>query len=87
MEKLGSIMRSKDHYGNEQLSRQQLVVSLRVADITLDREMVSTWMKAADIVGKGIYSIPVLLDILGEAAQAARTGGYLDKKRKRNRHK
>ena len=81
MEKLGSIMRSKDHYGNEQLSKQQLVVSLRVADITLDREMVSTWMKAADIVGKGIYSIPVLLDILVKAAQAAKSGGYLERKK------
>ena len=63
MDKLGSIMRSKDHYRNEQLSGQQIEVSLRAADITHDREMVMRWMRAADVVGRGIYSIPVLLDI------------------------
>ena len=83
LDKLGSIMRSKDHYGNEQLSRQQIVVSLRAAEITLDREMVSSWMKAADIVGKGIYSIPVLLDIFGKADQATKSEGYLEKKKEK----
>ena len=75
MDKLASIMRSKDHYGNDQLSGQQVGVSLRVVGITLDRGMMTRWMKAADIIGKGIYSIPVLLHILGKADKEAKDGG------------
>ena len=75
MDKLAIIMRSKDHYGNDQLSRQQVEVSLRVVGITLDRGMMTRWMKAADIIGKGIFSIPILLDILNKADKEAKREG------------
>ena len=67
IEKLGMLMRGKDHYGNDQLSKQQVSASLRVAAISLDRPILARWMKAADIVENGIYSIPALLDILEKA--------------------
>ena len=81
MDKLGSIMRAKDHYGNDQISGQQIGACLRVAEITLDRGMMSRWMKAADIVGKGIYSIPVLLDIMEKAAQVGKSGEMASKRK------
>ena len=68
IKKLGMLMRGKDHYGNDQLSKQQVSASLRVAGISLDRPILARWMKAADIVENGIYSIPALLDILENAA-------------------
>ena len=63
-------MRGKDHYGNDQLSRQQVAASLRVAGVTLHRPIKTRWMKAADIIGKGIYSIPVLIEMIEKAAAA-----------------
>ena len=63
-------MRSKDHYGNDTLSGQQVQDSLRQAGVKLDRAAVSRWMRAADIIGRGIYSIPVLLDLITRAARA-----------------
>ena len=82
VDNLASIMRGKDHYGNDQLSGQQVAASLRVAGITLDRPIKTRWMKPADIIGKGIYSIPVLIEIMEMAAKAAKgdihmkTGNY-----------
>ena len=70
IDNLASIMRGKDHYGNDQLSGQQVTASLRVAGITLDRPIKATWMKAADTIGKGIYSIPVLIETMEMAALA-----------------
>ena len=64
MERLAEVMRSKDHYGNDQLSGQQVQDSLRQVGLKLDKSLVSRWMKSADMIGRGIYSIPVLLDIL-----------------------
>ena len=69
-------MRSKDHYGNDQLSGQQVGTSLRVVGIILDRAIKARWMKAADIIGKGIYSIPILLDTLDKAAKEAKAGRF-----------
>ena len=63
-------MRSKDHYGNDTLSGQQVQDSLRQAGVKLDRGAVSRWMRAADTIGRGIYSIPVLLDLITRAARA-----------------
>ena len=63
-------MRSKDHYGNDTLSGQQVQDSLRQAGVKLDRAAVSRWMKAADTIGRGIYSIPALLDLVTRAARA-----------------
>ena len=65
--KLGSMMRGKDHYGNDQLSKQQVNACLRVAGISLDGTIKGRWMKAGDIIEKGIYSIPVLIEILNKA--------------------
>ena len=81
MEKLGNIMRSKDHYGNDQISGQQIGACLRVEQIILERGVTGRWMKAADIVGKGIYSIPVLLEILQKGVQR---GKNLQGKKKEN---
>ena len=83
MNKLASIMRSKDHYGNDQLSGQQVGVSLRVMGITLDRGIMTRWMKAADIIGKGIYSIPVLIDIMEKADKKAKGGGISEAETKK----
>ena len=83
MNKLASMMRSKDHYGNDQLSGQQVGVSLRVVGITLDRGMMTRWMKAADIIGKGIYSIPVLIDIMDKADKKAKGGGISEAETKK----
>ena len=69
MDKLGHMMRSKDHYGNDQISGQQIGACLRVEQIILDKGVMGRWMKAADIVGKGIYSIPVLLEIMEKATE------------------
>ena len=63
-------MRSKDHYGNDQLSGQQVQDSLRQAGVKLDRGLVSRMMRAADIIGRGIYSIPALVDLVTRAARA-----------------
>ena len=63
-------MRSKDHYGNDQLSGQQVQDSLRQAGVKLDRGLVSRMMKAADIIGRGIYSIPGLMDLVTRALRA-----------------
>ena len=63
-------MRSKDHYGNDQLSGQQVQDSLRQAGIKLDRSLVSRMMKAADIIGRGIYSIPGLMDLITRALRS-----------------
>ena len=70
MERLDEIMRSKDHYGNDTLSGQQVQDSLRQAGVKLDRGAVSRWMRAADTIGRGIYSIPALLDLITRAARA-----------------
>ena len=51
-------MRSKDHYGNDQLSGQQVQDSLRRLGIKIDKSVLTKWMKAADMIGRGIYSIP-----------------------------
>ena len=67
VDKLGSMMRGKDHYGNDQLSKQQVNACLRVAGISLERTIKERWMKAGDIIEKGIYSIPVLIEILDKA--------------------
>ena len=63
-------MRSKDHYGNDTLSGQQVQDSLRQAGLKLDRGTVSRWMRAADTIGRAIYSIPVLLELITRAARA-----------------
>ena len=63
-------MRSKDHYGNDQLSGQQVQDSLRQAGVKLDRGLVSRMMKAADIIGRGIYSIPGLMDLITRALRS-----------------
>ena len=62
VERLAEVMRSKDHYGNDQLSGQQVQDSLR--GLRLDKSLVNRLMKAADMIGRGIYSIPVILDIM-----------------------
>ena len=64
VERLAEVMRRKDHYGNDQLSGQQVQDSLRSLSLRLDKSLVTRWMKAADMISRGIYSIPVLLDIL-----------------------
>ena len=72
LEKLSQVMRSKDHYGNDQLSGQQVSASLRAVGLTVERSAMTTWLRTADTIGKGIYSIPGLLDILGNAVKRAR---------------
>ena len=62
-------MRSKDHYGNDQLSGQQVQDSLRQAGIKMDKGAVSRWIKSADTIGRGIYSIPALLETISRAAR------------------
>ena len=64
IEQLATIMRDKDQYGNDQLNGQQVGTSLRLVGIIMDREIMGRWMRAADINGKGLYSISVLLHIL-----------------------
>ena len=61
-------MRSKDHYGNDQLSGQQVQDCLRQLGLRLDRALLGRWMKSADLIGRGIFSIPVLLDSITRAA-------------------
>ena len=61
-------MRSKDHYGNDQLSGQQVQDCLRQLGLRLDRAVLGRWMKSADLIGRGIFSIPVLLDSITRAA-------------------
>ena len=65
-------MRGKDHYGNDQLSRQQVAASLRVVGVTLHRPIKTRWMKAADIIGKAIYLIPALIETMERAAEATK---------------
>ena len=74
VERLGEVMRSKDHYGNDQLSGQQIQDSLRQTGLRLGRGVVTQWMKSADIIGKGIFSIPVMLETLTKAARIAENG-------------
>ena len=74
VERLAEVMRSKDHYGNDQLSGQQVQDSLRQVGLKLDKAVVSRWMKSADMIGRGIYSIPVMLDILRLASTNASQG-------------
>ena len=51
-------MRSKDHYGNDQLSGQQVSASLRAVGLTVERSAFASWLRSCDTIGKGIYSIP-----------------------------
>ena len=85
LEKLSQVMRSKDHYGNDQLSGQQVSASLRAVGLTVERSAMTTWLRTADTIGKGIYSIPALLDILGSAVKRARGEDGRQNKERGNR--
>ena len=88
VERLAEVMRRKDHYGNDQLSGQQVQDSLRSLSLRLDKSLVNRWMKAADMIGRGIYSIPVLLDILKLAINNNNSTTSKDKLRNdRSHHK
>ena len=50
-----------------QLSAQQVVSSLRSVGVSLDKAVFGRWLKAADTIGRGIYSVPVLLDTMERA--------------------
>ena len=45
----------------------------------------TTWLRTADTIGKGIYSIPALLDILGSAVKRARGEDGRQNKERGNR--
>ena len=65
-------MRSKDHYGNDQLSGQQVSASLRAVGLTVERSAFASWLRSADTIGKGIYSIPGLLEVMAQAVKRAK---------------
>lgn len=79
LERLGQVMRSKDHYGNDQLSGQQVSASLRAVGLTVERSAFASWLRSADTIGKGIYSIPGLLEVMAQAVKRAKgeEGGRL----------
>ena len=66
------MMRSKDHYGNDQLSGQQVSASLRAVGLTVERSAFASWLRSADTIGKGIYSIPGLLEVMSQAVKRAK---------------
>ena len=66
------MMRSKDHYGNDQLSGQQVSASLRAVGLTVERSAFASWLRSADTIGKGIYSIPGLLEVMAQAVKRAK---------------
>ena len=72
LERLGQVMRSKDHYGNDQLSGQQVSASLRAVGLTVERSAFASWLRSADTIGKGIYSIPGLLEVMAQAVKRAK---------------
>ena len=72
LERLGQVMRSKDHYGNDQLSGQQVSASLRAVGLTVERSAFASWLRSADTIGKGIYSIPGLLEVMSQAVKRAK---------------
>lgn len=74
VERLAEVMRGKDHYGNDQLSGQQIQDSLRQVGIRIDKTVLNKWIKSADMIGKGIFSIPVLLETMTNAARVAENG-------------
>ena len=74
-EKLSEMLRSKDHYGNDQLSGQQISASLRAVGLTVERAALGAWLRTADTIGRGIYSIPELLSSLGAALRRREGGG------------
>ena len=63
LDKLGQVMRSKDHYGNDQLSGQQVSASLRAVGLTVERSAFASWLRSCDTIGKGIYSIPGAIEV------------------------
>ena len=67
VDQLATIMRSKDQYGNNKLTKQQVEDSMTEADIILDIEITERWMKSSKINGKRFYSIPALLQIVKKA--------------------
>jgi len=71
MDRLAMVMREKDHYGNEQVSSQQAWASLSTCLIVLEKPVFNRWLQSADMAGRGIYSIPVLLDALETAISTA----------------
>jgi len=74
LDKLGQVMRSKDHYGNDQLSGQQVSASLRAVGLTVERSAFASWLRSCDTIGKGIYSIPGLLEIMAHAVKRSLGG-------------
>ena len=64
---LADILHSKDYSGHNQVSAPQLRSALRSVGVVLDRETMQEIMRAADVEGKGVLSIPALLDILSKA--------------------
>ena len=77
LERLGQVMRSKDHYGNDQLSGQQVSASLRAVGLTVERSAFASWLRSADTIGKGIYSIPGLLEVMAQAVKRAKGVGWV----------
>ena len=75
-------MRSKDNYGNDQLSGQQVQDTLRQAGVKIDKSVMTKWMKSSDMIGRGIYSIPVLLETLQLATTLSPISSNGSKKRK-----
>ena len=64
VDRLSEILHSKDHYGNGQVSNQQIQDSLRQLGVNFEKSLVIQWMKSADMIGRGIYSIPVLIETM-----------------------
>ena len=54
-----------------QVSSQQAWASLSTCLIVLEKPVFNRWLQSADMAGRGIYSIPVLLDALETAISTA----------------
>ena len=67
MATLTDILHSKDYYGHNQISAPQLWSGMRSVGMVLDSKVMMGVMQAADIGGKGFYSIPVVLDVLSKS--------------------